>query len=219
MAVNVLVNGVRLDTWKFDATRQWGIYTVVIPDTVLAISDTTQIVFDIVDPHTPKDLGIDQNDMRRLGIAVRSIRFDAHNFWNAQSDMLGAPPPDGVRVGRAENGGWAANSATDPEGFLQYGPYTTTVPPGDHVATWTLMVDNNTADDLPIVRLEVVDAAAGEKILASRVLTRKQWVAADQYQSFSLPFTLDNASASHPLEFRVYWYDHANVREQDVSIK
>ncbi|HEU5097586.1 MAG TPA: hypothetical protein VFU22_00970, partial [Roseiflexaceae bacterium] len=219
ITVDVLVNGAQLDTWSFDATKQSGIYSIEIPDAVLAISDTTQIAFSIVEPHRPKDLGGDPNDTRQLGIAIRSIRFDAHNFWGAQSDLLGLPPPDGVRVGRAEEDGWAASTAADPEGFLQYGPYTTTVPVGDHVVTWTLLIDNNTADDLPIVRLEVVDSASGEKILASRVLTRKEWTSANQYQWFSLPFTVDQASGSHPLEFRVYWYDHAYVRERDIILQ
>jgi hypothetical protein len=219
MKIDVFVNGVHLDTWNFGATRQSGIFTVEIPDAVLAITDTTQIGFDIVDPHRPSAIGGDPNDTRQLGIAIRSIQFDTHNFWEAQSSRLGLPPPDGVRVGRAEQDGWAASTSADPEGFLQYGPYIATLPPGDHVATWALMIDNNIADNQEIVRLEVVDSASGEKILASRVLTRKQWTSANQYQTFSLPFTLDSASASYPLEFRVYWYDHSYVRERDVSVQ
>ena len=92
-----------------------------------------------------------------MGIEVRSIRFSQHNFWQAQSDLLGTPPPTGLRIGRSEADGWAANTAQDPEGYLQYGPYTSTVAPGDHKAVWRLMIDNNTADDLPIVRLEVAE--------------------------------------------------------------
>ena len=219
MSVNVLVNGVQLDTWHFNAEKKWGQFSIILPNSVLAISDTTQISFDISDPHSPRDLGFNYNDIRSMGILVRSIRFSQHNFWNAQSALLGAPPPNGIRVGRVEKDGWAANTAQDPEGFLQYGPYTSTVLPGQRVATWKLMIDNATADDLPIVRLEVVDATAGGAILAARVVTRKQWQAANQYQDFTLPFMLENYAPAHQLEFRVFWYAHAAIREQSVGIK
>lgn len=78
IVVQALVNGIRLDTWNFTAQRPGGEFHVVIPDAVLSISDTTHIVLNINQPHTPRDLGIN-DDVRALGIIIRSIRFTNHN--------------------------------------------------------------------------------------------------------------------------------------------
>jgi hypothetical protein len=219
MLVHVSVNGVQLDTWQFNAEIKGGQFSIVLPKNVLAISDTTRIAFDIVNPHSPRELGFNYNDIRAMGIEVRSIRFTQHNFWNAQSDLLGTPPPTGLRVGRSDADGWAANTEQDAEGFLQYGPYTRTISPGDHTAVWRLMIDNNTADDLPIVRLEVVDATANSRVLASRIVTRREWKSQNEYEDLTVPFSLAAASPPHALELRIWWYDHAYVREQHVRIQ
>lgn len=219
MSVNVSVNGVQLDTWKFDAQTKWGQFSTTIPARILTISDTTRISFDIIDPHSPRELGFNYNDIRQMGIEMRSISFSRHHFWGAQNPSLGEAPPAGMRVGRREGDGWGADVAQDPEGFLQYGPYTSSVSPGDHVATWALMIDDTAGADLPIVRLEVIDATAGSSVLASRTLTRAEWHAAAQYQDFTVPFTLPAQAQAHQLEFRVFWFKQASVREQSVSVK
>jgi hypothetical protein len=219
IGVGVFVNGVQLDTWHFNAQQLGGRFHVIIPDAVLSISDTTRIVFEIDQPHTPRDLGFNYNDTRALGIAVHSIRFTNYNFWDAQSELLGAPPPNGLRLGHSEADGWAANTVQDDEGILQYGPYTTAVSPGNHTAIWRLMIDNNTADDLPIVRLEVVDSTTNGTVLASRIVTRREWKSPYQYEDFALPFSLAATSPPHALELRIWWYDHAYVREQYVRIQ
>ena len=54
--------------------------------------------------------------------------------------------------------GWSANTIDDNPGYLAYGPYTTAVAAGAHVALFRLLVDNHTANNAPIVTLDVVDA-------------------------------------------------------------
>ncbi|XXY51706.1 hypothetical protein WME91_11235 [Sorangium sp. So ce269] len=120
-------------------------------------------------------------------------------------------------IGRVDADGWSANTAQDPVGYLQYGPYTTQVTGGAHTALWNLMIDNNTADDLAIVRVDVYDAT-DSRVLASRDIRRKQWTSTFRYQPFLLPFTVNSAQVGHLLEFRVYWYKHAYIREQNVNL-
>jgi RHS repeat-associated protein len=121
-------------------------------------------------------------------------------------------------IGRSDSDGWSASTSQDAAGFLQYGPYTTQIATGDNVATWRLMIDNNSANNAAIVRLDVHDSTTGT-VLASRDITRKQWSSTFQYEEFTLPFTLESSRAGHSLQFRVWWYDGAYVREQRVSVR
>ncbi len=121
------------------------------------------------------------------------------------------------QIGRAEADGWSANTSLDAAGFLQYGPYTTQVAAGAHTAVWNLMIDNNTADNSAVVRLEAYDASTAT-LIAYREVSRREWNAPFQYQSFTLPFTLDSSRVGHALEFRVYWYRTAYVREQSLLL-
>lgn len=79
------------------------------------------------------------------------------------------------------------------------------------------MIDNNSADNLPIVRVDVYDATAN-RVLAWRDIRRKQWTSTFRYQPFVLPFTVNSAQVGHLLEFRVYWYKRAYIREQSVIL-
>jgi hypothetical protein len=59
-------------------------------------------------------------------------------------------------VGRADNGGWSANTAADPPGHLCYGPYATDIPAGANTVSFELMIDvvngnQDVAGRLPVV--------------------------------------------------------------------
>ena len=84
--------------------------------------------------------------------------------WNMNSANIGH------LIGRADADGWSANVTQDAAGYLQYGPYTTQLGAGTHVAKWALMIDNNTLDDSAVVRLEVSDYTTGQTVLASQSL-------------------------------------------------
>ncbi|MBI5511234.1 MAG: hypothetical protein HY903_20935 [Deltaproteobacteria bacterium] len=119
-------------------------------------------------------------------------------------------------VGRAESGGWAAATALDAPGHMLFGPYTTAVTVGHHTATFRLLVDNNTADNLRVVRLEVYDYTANRMLGATRDVHRRDLSAAFQYQDFAVGF--DVPTAGHQLEFRVYWDDTSYVKVDKVSV-
>jgi hypothetical protein len=131
--------------------------------------------------------------------------------WNAQSSALGH------QIGRVDSGGWSVNVTQDsPNLYLQYGPYTSGVPAGNNVALWTLLIDNNSADNANVLVLDVNDATTQTQI-ASLIVTRQQWSAANVLQTFAVPFTVDASRAGHAWEFRAYWLGGAYVREQAVG--
>ena len=123
-------------------------------------------------------------------------------------------------VGRADSGGWSANVAQDGVGVMQYGPYTTQTLAGAQTAFWSLLIDNNTAtgDAGPVLELQVQDATRNFTLLAVHDVSRHDFTAAYQYQTFALPFTLPAADAGDKMEFRVVWNKRAYIREQTVSL-
>lgn len=119
-------------------------------------------------------------------------------------------------VGYADADGWAANVAMSAQ-HMTYGPYTTAVPAGSHVATWRLMIDNvsGLASD-NIVTIDVYDATAGQ-ILAIDTLERGQWIRGMTYQVFELPFVIDSSRIGHALELRTFYHASAFVRVQKIG--
>lgn len=119
-------------------------------------------------------------------------------------------------IGRPDGDGWSATVGVDSVNWMQYGPYTTTVTAGANLAVWRLWIDNNTTDNNQIVDLDVNDATAGT-VLASRTVTRQQWAHPGEYENFVLPFTLPSGSVGHQIEYRVYWYGNAYVKEESLG--
>lgn len=174
----------------------------------------------------------------------QSLRFHHHTFTNnlelsfgtmrkgekawVEGEMIVAPnsvlPATWVfeaerdfahQIGRRDAEGWSVRVGDTPGRYMNYGPYTTVIAGGSRTATFRLLVDNSTADNLRLLTLDVYDATAG-KVLASRDVTRRQFGKAFAYQDFSLPFV---AVAGHRLEFRTFWHNYAYVRQDKVSVR
>ena len=79
------------------------------------------------------------------------------------------------------------------------------------------MVDNNSADDLPVVTLDVFDWTAGVA-LASRVVTRTEFLQPFESQSFALSFDAKEIPADHALEARVFWHGVSFVTVDSAAI-
>ncbi|AVR97801.1 family 43 glycosylhydrolase [Pseudoduganella armeniaca] len=124
----------------------------------------------------------------------------------------------GHNIGRADGDGWSANMTQDTPGYLQFGPYYAGLPEGDHIATWSFMIDNNTSDDADQLRLEIVDVDNNYAVLHQRTVTRKQFKQTGRYEYFSLPFHVTPAMLNHRLEYRVYWHGRAFIREGKVGL-
>ena len=136
-------------------------------------------------------------------------------FWDQGS------PGIGYSIGRSEADGWSATHGLDGQGFLQYGPYVTSIAVGNHFAKWKAMLGasapGSESNKGPVARIEVIDSSAGYVPLGSRLLTRDDWNSVMQYECFALPFTISPAQVGHMLEFRFWWYDNGYVRVQRLG--
>jgi hypothetical protein len=76
VVVRVLVNDAPLDTWVFDQGNRGNARMVLIPAKLVEHARGMIVTLRIVQPHSPRELGFNRKDKRKLGIMVRSIRFD-----------------------------------------------------------------------------------------------------------------------------------------------
>ena len=97
-----------------------------------------------------------------------------------------------------------------------YGPYDASIPAGAHVAEFRMKIDNNTANNDPVVDIDVRNATTGQ-ILAAQTVTRQQFTIAANYTSFTLPFTMPASNQS--LELRVYWRGAAYIKVDYVGVQ
>ncbi len=148
----------------------------------------------------------------RSGGATRRAMFATDTFggydlsWGMQSAGIGHV------TGRLEaDGGWSTN-VNDPHDYVQYGPYSTAIPVGDNIATWKVMLDNTTADNGLVFRLEAVDATTGGTILTQRDIRRLEFKQPNRYEYISLPFTLDPSRAGHAIELRMWAYGNSYIK-------
>lgn len=105
-------------------------------------------------------------------------------------------------------------------GWVSYGPNESIgnqIGTGPHVAYFSFLVDNNSADDDPIVTVEVYDADTG-KTLASNLITRKMFTTANEYVRFPLYFNIEPEKINNRLEFRTYWHGYSYLRQDLVSV-
>jgi hypothetical protein len=117
-------------------------------------------------------------------------------------------------TGRNDGDGWLCQTGIDaPDQHMIYGPYDTSIPAGVGTAIFKIKIDNNTADNLPQVRIDVYDATTGT-VLATQDITRQQFISGSKYQEFSLDY--NNPVAGHAMEFRVYWYGRAYIKVDNI---
>lgn len=119
--------------------------------------------------------------------------------------------------GRTDGDGWSAATALDSEGTMLYGPYATDWNGSSVTATFRMMVDNNSADDLTVATIDIYDSTAG-KILAIQDLHRKSFANTMTYQDFNLSAPIAGRTG-HAIETRVYWHDVSYVRVGQVSVQ
>ncbi|WP_081163601.1 GxGYxYP domain-containing protein [Niastella populi] len=139
------------------------------------------------------------------------ILRESSTRWEAEGPNLGH------KTGRLETDGWLCQTGIDAANdHMIYGPYDATIPAGPNVAEFRMKVDNNTANNDPIVDLDVRNATTGQ-ILASRTITRQQFPVASNYTNFTLPFTMPANNQS--LELRVYWRGTSYTKVDWVAVQ
>lgn len=130
--------------------------------------------------------------------------------WEAEGPLLGH------KMGRAETDGWLCQVGVDPANdHMIFGPYDNNVKAGTNTAEFRMMIDNNTANNDPVVEIDVRNATTG-LTLASKTITRQQFSVAGSYINFKLPFfmTADNQS----IELRVFWKGVAYTKVDWISV-
>jgi YD repeat-containing protein len=118
-------------------------------------------------------------------------------------------------VGFPDAGGWAAQVALG-AGHMTYGPYTTSLPAGSHVAVWQIMIDAINGANDNIVTIDVYDATAGE-VLAIETFQRNEWLGNLTYQMFEVPFIITPARVGHSIELRTFYHANSYVRVQKIG--
>jgi len=139
------------------------------------------------------------------------ILRETSTLWEGEGSALSH------KTGRLETDGWLCQTGIDtPNDHMIYGPYSTVVPAGPNVAEFRMKVDNNTANDDPVVDIDVRNATTGQT-LAARTITRKQFPVASNYTNFTLPFTMpaDNQS----IELRVFWRGTSYTKVDWVAVQ
>jgi hypothetical protein len=129
--------------------------------------------------------------------------------WQAETNVLGHG------TGRADGDGWLCQTGMHEPGHMIYGPYETGLPAGRNTARFRMLIDNNTADNAVQATIDVRDATLGTTLATDQV-TRQEFTAADQYQTFALDFELP--AQGHQVELRVHWAGGAYLKVDHVSV-
>ncbi|MGN7823577.1 hypothetical protein ACTJJB_25880 [Chitinophaga sp. 22536] len=131
--------------------------------------------------------------------------------WEAEGPALSH------KTGRLETDGWLCQTGIDaPNEHMVYGPYDNSLPAGPNVAEFRMKIDNNTANNDPVVDIDVRNATTGQ-VLASQTITRQQFPIASNYTSFTLPFTIPANNQS--IELRIYWRGAAYIKVDWVGVQ
>nr|WP_295865682.1 GxGYxYP domain-containing protein [uncultured Chitinophaga sp.] len=136
---------------------------------------------------------------------------ESSSRWEAEGAALSH------KTGRLETDGWLCQTGIDAANqHMIYGPYDTHLPAGPNVAEFRMKIDNNTANNDPVVDIDVRNATTGA-ILAAQTITRQQFPVASNYTNFTLPFTIPADHQS--IELRIYWRGTAYTKVDWVGVQ
>ena len=131
--------------------------------------------------------------------------------WQAESDEISHA------TGRPDTDGWVCEPGIDAVNqYMIYGPYDRNVTAGPNYADFRILIDNNSINDEPVVELDVRNNTTGV-VLASRVITRKQFNAANAYAVFTVDFQMP--ADSQAIELRVNWKGNAKIKVDYVRVR
>lgn len=119
----------------------------------------------------------------------------------------------GHLFGNASGNAWET-TVLDGPGFMSYGPYIKQIPVGAASAVFSLMIDNVTADNSTVLRLEAYDFISN-KVLAYRIVKRKDFKTNYVTQEFDLNFELNALST---IELRVYSYGESFIKHLKTDV-
>lgn len=109
--------------------------------------------------------------------------------------------------------------------YMMFGPYVdlARTGAGTYVVEWEIMVDNHTAFNADILKVDVNETYgegtnARSRVLAEKIFTRHSWADSNKYEKKSLTFSIDASQANHRFEFRVLTYNTSYIRVQNIKV-
>ncbi|XID90712.1 family 43 glycosylhydrolase [Paenibacillaceae bacterium WGS1546] len=118
-------------------------------------------------------------------------------------------------IGSAVPDGWQALQGSHSAGYMISGPDRTGLVGGENLAIFKAKITDNSFDNAKVMRIEVYDSTISS-LIASREITRQQFVQTDHYEFFTLPYV---STEGHTLKFRVYWYGNADITYDRILVK
>ena len=118
------------------------------------------------------------------------------------------------QMGHAKGNAWVNDPGNGP-GYLTYGPYTASVPPGITTATFNLAIDDNRSNNNIVAQIDAHDAST-DRILARRVIKRMDFAAPSAQQEFDLVFELADVTS---LEWRVFAFQSAELQHNSTIVR
>ena len=103
---------------------------------------------------------------------------------------------------------WRVRPNIDQPGFMVYGPYDTRFGVGEHRASYYLQVNDITTTPRPVIASLRVYTRKGGRILAQRDITRRDFLAANTWQFFTLYF---ENPCFEEVETAIYWHGNAQL--------
>lgn len=119
------------------------------------------------------------------------------------------------QTGSAYGSDWRVRPNIDQPGYMVYGPYDASFGVGSHRAEYLLQVDDNTTAPNRIIASLKVYTRLGKRILAQRDLTRRDFLAANDWQFFRLHF---ENPCFEQVETTIYWYGNAQLMFGQIYI-
>jgi hypothetical protein len=111
--------------------------------------------------------------------------------------------------------GGKAIRATTQQGFLCYGQYKKGYPVSPLQAVFSILVDNNTADDRVILILDLYDHYS-DRVIGKTLITRKDFSKANDFVIFKFDFTPPSTDAE--MEFRIYYMGYSYVLADKIAV-
>ena len=113
-----------------------------------------------------------------------------------------------------ERGGKAISTTKKP-GFFCFGQYKKGYPTIPLQALFSILIDNNTSGDQNILILDVYDHYS-DRVLGKRVITRKDFMKANEFCLFAFDFVPPSTDAN--MEFRIYYMGYAYILADKIAV-
>ncbi len=130
-----------------------------------------------------------------------------HGWWAGNTLHL---------TGAYQGSDWQVRPGIDAPGYMVYGPYDARFGRGEHKADYYLQVDDNTTARNRVIASLKVYTRQGGRILAQRDLTRRDFLAANTWQFFTLHF---ENPCFEQVETAIYWHGNAQLLFGQVFIE